>query len=149
MSLAHFLQQHQHRIECLTELLRQERELLGAGEVNGARLADIAHNKQRSLEEINFFERQRRQTLQRLGYSDDRGGDEQAARDAACLDQWHQLTALAGEAAALNRSNGVMIGIRSESNQRLLNTLQEAAGKGLYGPDGRARNRTTKVSSRV
>lgn len=149
MSLAQFLQHQQRRIECLMELLSQERDLLGAGEVNGARLSDIAHSKQRSLEEINFFEQQRRQTLQRLGYRDDRGGDEQAARDAACLHQWQQLTARAGEAAELNRTNGVMIGIRSESNQRLLNTLQEAAGKGLYGPDGRARNSTGKVSSRA
>ncbi|QIL89910.1 flagella synthesis protein FlgN [Microbulbifer harenosus] len=149
MSLAQFLQHHQRRIASLTELLRQERQLLGEGEINGARLTDIAHTKQRSLEEINFFEQQRRQTLQRLGYRDDRDGDEQAARDAACLDQWQQLTALAREAAELNRTNGVMIGIRSESNQRLLNTLQEAAGKALYGPDGRARNRTGKVSSRA
>ncbi|WP_226663063.1 flagella synthesis protein FlgN [Microbulbifer aggregans] len=149
MSLAHFLQQHRGRLEGLAQLLREERQQLSAGEIDGARLADLARRKQHSLEEINHFERQRRQTLQRLGYKDDRSGDVDAAQDAGCLDQWHNLVALASEAAELNRTNGTMIGIRTESNQRLLNALQEAAGKGLYGPDGRARNHTGKVNSRA
>lgn len=149
MSLAHFLQQHRRRLESLTQLLREERLQLSAGEIDGARLADLARRKQHSLEEINHFELQRRQTLQRLGYKDDRSGDLEAAQDAGCLDLWHSLVAFANEAKELNRTNGTVIGIRTESNQRLLNALQEAAGKGLYGPDGRARNHTGKVNSRA
>lgn len=147
MSLPQFIQQHRQRVEQLTQLLHAERAQLSAGTLNGAQLAEIAERKQRSLKTIDDFEQQRRQTLQRLGYEDSRAGDEQAAQDAGCLALWRDLIALAEEAERLNRANGSIISIRSETNQRLLNALQEAAGQGLYGPDGRARTRNGKVSS--
>ena len=49
----------------------------------------------------------------------------------------------------LNRTNGVLIGMRREHNQRMLKFIEEAAGKGLYGPDGQARAAGGHVSSRV
>ena len=149
MSLPQFLQQHLQRVEQLTHLLHEERAQLSAGTVDGRRLTDIAERKRSSLQALNNFEQQRRQTLRRLGYTDSRNGDEEAARDADCLSLWQDLIALAGEAERLNRANGAVIRLRAESNQRLLNALQEAAGKGLYGPDGRALTHNGKVSSRA
>ncbi|WP_043318894.1 flagella synthesis protein FlgN [Microbulbifer sp. HZ11] len=149
MSLHQFLQQHRQRVEHLTQLLYDERTELSAGTVDGGRLTDIARRKQESLHQLNDLEQQRRTALQRLGYTNDRQGDEQAAREAGCLPLWQDLIALAGEAERLNRANGTVINIRAESNQRLLNALQEAKGKGLYGPDGRARVPNGKIDSRA
>ena len=64
-------------------------------------------------------------------------------------DRWASIRERADQAARLNRTNGVLIGIRLEHNQRMLNFIEEAAGKGLYGPDGQARAAGGHVSSRV
>nr|WP_277608495.1 flagellar protein FlgN [Microbulbifer elongatus] len=144
-----FLQQYRLSVEQLKQLLFEERAQLSAGTVDGQKLTDIAERKRDSLQRLNRYEQKRRQTLQQLGYTNSRKGDELAARDAGCLSFWQELIALTGEAERLNRANGTVIALRAASNQRLLNALQEAAGKGLYGPDGRARNQNSKVSSRV
>ncbi|WP_299595910.1 flagella synthesis protein FlgN [uncultured Microbulbifer sp.] len=149
MSLPQFIQQHRQRVEQLTLLLHEEREALSAAAVDGKRLTDIAARKQNSLSALNDFEQQRRNTLRQLDYEDSREGDEYAARDAGCLELWRELISLVNKAQQLNQANGSMIGIRSESNQRLLNALQEAAGKGLYGPDGRSRTHNGKINSRA
>ena len=80
---------------------------------------------------------------------DDRAGDARAAADAGCTALWASIRERADQAARLNRTNGVLIGIRLEHNQRMLNFIEEAAGKGLYGPDGQARAAGGHVSSRV
>ncbi|MCQ3828375.1 flagellar protein FlgN [Microbulbifer elongatus] len=149
MNLHHFLQQHRQNVEQLKHILHEERAELSAGTVNGQKLTDIAERKRDRLRKLNNLEQKRRQILQHLGYTNNRKGDELAARDAGCLNLWHDLIALTGEAERLNRANGTVIALRAASNQRLLNALQEAAGKGLYGPDGRARAQNSKISSRA
>ena len=93
--------------------------------------------------------RPRRQVQRRLGYDDDRAGDARAAADAGCAGLWESIRERADQVARLNRTNGLLIGIRLEHNQRMLNFIEEAAGKGLYGPDGQARAAGGHVSSRV
>ncbi|MGL6159422.1 flagella synthesis protein FlgN [Microbulbifer sp.] len=149
MTLAGHLEHHRAHLESLVELLCEERRLLAAGQVDGARLSQIAGRKSERLEELEHFERQRRRALCLLGYSDDRDGDERAAADAGCLPLWHAVRERAGRAADLNRTNGLLIGIRMEHNQRLLNALQETAGRDLYGPDGRPRGGSGRVNSRA
>ena len=149
MSLAEHLERHRARLDTLIDLLDDERRLLGDGAVDGDGLARVAQAKQEQFQALERFETQRRQVQRRLGYDDDRAGDAQAAADAGCAGLWASIRERADQAARLNRTNGVLIGIRLEHNQRMLNFIEEAAGKGLYGPDGQARAAGGHVSSRV
>ena len=149
MSLAEHLERHRARLDTLIDLLDDERRLLGDGAVDGDGLARVAQAKQEQFQALERFETQRRQVQRRLGYDDDRAGDARAAADAGCTALWASIRERADQAARLNRTNGVLIGIRLEHNQRMLNFIEEDAGKGLYGPDGQARAAGGHVSSRV
>ncbi|MCX2780098.1 flagella synthesis protein FlgN [Microbulbifer thermotolerans] len=149
MALAGHLEKQLTRLQQLLELLREERTVLLEGRVDGARLSQLAENKQAQLEAVENFERQRRQALLRLGYSDNRAGDEGAAADAGCLPLWRTICECAAEVAELNRGNGALIEIRVEHNRHLLDFLQAAAGKDLYGPDGRAQPHSGRINSRA
>ncbi|MBG12639.1 MAG: flagellar protein FlgN [Alcanivorax sp.] len=149
MSLAEHLERHRARLDALIGLLDEERQLLRNGGVDGDGLARVAQAKQEQFQALERFETQRRQVQRRLGYDDDRAGDARAAADADCAGLWESIRERADQVARLNRTNGLLIGIRLEHNQRMLNFIEEAAGKGLYGPDGQARAAGGHVSSRV
>lgn len=149
MSLAEHLERHRARLNALIGLLDEERQLLRNGGVDGDGLARVAQAKQEQFQALERFETQRRQVQRRLGYDDDRAGDARAAADAGCAGLWESIRERADQVARLNRTNGLLIGIRLEHNQRMLNFIEEAAGKGLYGPDGQARAAGGHVSSRV
>ncbi|HEX5678740.1 MAG TPA: flagellar protein FlgN [Alcanivorax sp.] len=149
MSLADHLERHRARLETLLGLLDEERGLLRDGVVDGDGLARVAQAKQQHFQALERFETQRRQVQRRLGYEDNRAGDERAAMDAGCAALWSAIRDQADQAARLNRTNGVLIGIRLEHNQRMLNFIEETAGKGLYGPDGQARAAGGQVNSRA
>lgn len=138
MSLAAHLARQQQRLEALIELLEQEREVLGVGQVDGTRLNEIAAGKQALLDELDRLESQRRSAQHKLGYADGLPGAEAAARDADCLPAWLAMRDSAERARQLNGQNGALIATRLSHNQRTLNFLHEAAGKALYGPDGQA-----------
>jgi len=149
MTLADHLERHRARLKALVGLLDEERRLLSDGGVDGAGLARLAEAKQQRFDELERFEGQRRQVQQRLGYDDSRAGDQQAAEDAGCPALWRAIREHADQVARLNRTNGVLIGLRMEHNQRMLNFIEETVGKGLYGPDGQARAGGGQVSSRA
>jgi flagella synthesis protein FlgN len=149
MSLAEHLERHRAHLDALIGLLDEERQLLRDGGVDGDELTRVAQAKQQRFEALERFETQRRQVQQRLGYPDNRAGDARAAADAGCTALWETIRERADQAARLNRTNGVLIGIRMEHNQRMLNFIEEAVGKSLYGPDGQARSGGGHVSSRV
>lgn len=149
MSLSEHLEQHRARLDTLIGLLDEERRLLRDGGVDGDTLGRVAQAKQDQFQALERFETQRRQVQRRLGYDDDRAGDARAAADAGCAALWETIREQADQAARLNRTNGVLIGIRMAHNQRMLNFIEEAAGRGLYGPDGQARAGGGQVSSRV
>lgn len=148
-TLAEHLRRHHHGLETLMALLTDERELLAKGNIDGEALAGVAARKQQTLAELERFEGRRRQVQARLGYPDDRDGDEQAAREAGCLVLWRAIRTGAERARRLNQLNGGLIGLRLEGNQRLLDTLQTLTGQGLYGPDGQARGGGGGLSSRA
>lgn len=149
MGLAAHLQRHRERLDELVALLEQERAHLSTGPVDGAELGQLAERKQACLTALNEFEQKRREVQRRLGYRDDREGDRRAAGQAGCANLWAEIQTTAQRAADLNRTNGVLIGVRMESNQRLLNSLREWAGRGLYGPDGQARTGGGRVDQRA
>ena len=147
--LGDHLQNQSCQLDSLLDLLHEERRLLAAGQVDGTRLAQVAEAKREHLAALDTLEQQRRREVHRRGYSDDSRGDESAADAIGRLVQWRSVRARAARVAELNRGNGQLIGIRMEHNQRLLNTLRDAAGSNLYGPDGQAHGRTNRVNSRA
>ncbi|MBF8222245.1 flagella synthesis protein FlgN [Halomonas sp. 328] len=149
MGLATHLARQQRRLDALLETLREETSALARARVDGDELARLAETKQRLFQELDTLERQRRQAQARLGYAEGREGARQAAFDADCLDAWQALMALAERVRELNATNGELILERMRQNQQMLDFLREAAGTPLYGPDGQARQRDSRVSSRA
>lgn len=149
MTLADHLKQQATRLQALIDLLQEERDTLLKIKVDGARLSQLAEEKREYLKELEEFEQKRRHALRRIGYSDDRAGDEQAAIDANCLPLWQSVRERAGEVAQLNRTNGILINIRAKHNRSLLDFLQKIVGRELYGPDGRTRSRGERLNSQA
>ncbi len=139
MSLAKHLERQCACLQAFIQLLESESQLLAAGSIDGPQLTELASRKQPLLNSLESLELQRQHAQRRLGYADGHAGAERAATDAGCLATWQQLLEQAGRAQQLNQLNGETIRTRLAHNQRMLNFLHEAAGKGLYGPDGQAR----------
>lgn len=149
MGLANHLQRQQQCLDALCETLREETAALAKAQVDGNELAGLAETKQRLFRELDALESQRRQAQTRLGYAEGRAGARQAAEEADCLDAWLTLMALAERVRQLNATNGSLIRERMRQNQQMLDFLREAAGKPLYGPNGQARQRDSRVSSQA
>lgn len=139
MSLAKHLARQQQHLEAFIDLLEAERESLVDGQIDGRHLTQQAEEKQAQLELLEGLEKQRQVAQRKLGYGEGRRGAEKAALDAGCLDEWQAFLELATHAKQLNQLNGALIGSRMSQNQHILDFLNEAAGKSLYGPDGQSR----------
>jgi flagellar biosynthesis protein FlgN len=117
------------------ELLSQEAQAMTEGVF--AELPGLAERKSRLAEQISAMGRQREALQQSLGYGTGRGGADAAAAagNAALMNAWQQLLALATQAKALNHRNGVMVHTHLDFTRQTLNFLK-AGGQPLYGPDG-------------
>lgn len=120
------------------DLLRREQQVLGDGKVD--ELEILTPHKVRLANELAGFVRTRREQLLSLGLTPDAPGMRswaagQPQPDAAAL--WESLHALAGQARALNETNGALIEMRVRYCERSLAALNEACGRGaLYGRHG-------------
>jgi flagella synthesis protein FlgN len=84
--------------------------------------------------------------LAEMGLPAGRSGMELAASaDARIAEQWSLLQKTAERARRFNTSNGELIRVRMDYNQRALTALQVAVPQkaGFYGPDGRIPARPT------
>lgn len=149
MELGACLQEQLDALLGFTELLLLERGTLSTGEVDGEALAAIAGSKQRDLATVAAHEQRRLEVQIRLGFGAEPDGAGQAARAAGCLNLWHRVQAAAQEGALGNRINGDLIHQRLEHNQRMLNLIEQVAGKSLYGPDGQPHRPSRRISSRA
>lgn len=141
MSLAQHLGRQRSHLEAFITLLESERRTLSEGQIDGRQLAEQAQEKQAHISRLEALEAQRLAAQRKLGYGEGRRGAEAAARDAGCLEAWLEFRQRALHAKQLNQLNGVLVGSRLAQNQRILDFLNEAAGKALYGPDGQSRRR--------
>lgn len=141
MSLAQHIARQRTYLEALITLLETERESLAHGQVDGQRLSQLAKDKQQAIAQLEQLESQRISAQRKLGYGEGRLGAERAAQDAGCARDWQAFRERAQHAKQLNQLNGVLVGSRLTQNQRILDFLNEAAGKSLYGPDGQSRRR--------
>lgn len=148
-SLAKLLQEQQHRLETLIELLERERRLLADAEIDGQTLADIAQLKRARLEELEATETLRQRIQKRLGYAAGIAGARDAAEDANCLAAWEQTLERTREAERLNGTNGQLIQLRMSQNQRLLDFIHDAAEKTLYGASGQVGAQSGRLNTSV
>ncbi|RXE48431.1 flagella synthesis protein FlgN [Chromohalobacter israelensis] len=150
MSLAETLDRQLDAMQRFVTLLREERQSLTQGEIDGPELERLAEAKSQVAAELETLDAQRRDVMHELGHGESRQSAERAASEAQRLDSWHQLRTIGEEARQLNRINGLLAMNRMEQNQRMLNFLKEAAGSTLYEPDGRSRRQgLNRISSRV
>ncbi len=139
MSLAQHIDRQRRHLDAFIALLESERETLYSGQIDGQRLSEQAQAKQAHIAQLEALEAQRLSAQRKLGYGEGRRGAEIAARDAGCVDAWLAFLERTLHAKHLNQVNGVLVGSRMAQNQRILDFLNEAAGKTLYGPDGQSR----------
>ncbi|OAZ98484.1 flagella synthesis protein FlgN [Halomonas sp. G11] len=137
MSLASLLTDQQQRIDALISLLGNEQTLLTRGDIDGDALADVAHQKQQLLTELERIETLRRSVQKRLGYESGAQGAKSAASDAGCTDTWNRLLEKSERAARMNALTGEMLSLRMQHNQKMLDYIRQIAEKTLYNPDGR------------
>lgn len=141
MSLAKHIARQRSHLDTFVELLESERESLTSGQIDGQQLTQLAQEKQEHIAHLERLETQRITAQRKLGYGEGRLGAEKAASDAGCLEDWLAFRERALYAKQINQLNGVLVGSRLAQNQRILDFLNEAAGKSLYGPDGQSRRR--------
>lgn len=141
VSLADLLTQEVREVEAFIELLRQEQALL-ASSGNGDALMSVVERKSEATARLRTLSERREQFLAAHGHKNGREGMEaylaRSAEGAAIQPQWRQLLALAKEARALNETNGKLVAIHWQHNQKALAALMSAVdGAMVYGPDGR------------
>ena len=121
------------------EVLRREQDALGTGHAD--ELDAITPEKARLAQELSQFVRNRRAHLVGLGHTPDVQGMRAWAAghpdSAKAAGIWESLRALAGQARALNDTNGMLIEMRLQYCERSLAALNEACGRTtLYGRHG-------------
>jgi flagella synthesis protein FlgN len=139
-SLADLLAAETREVGAFIELLREEQKLL-ASSGNADALLPLAERKSEFAGRLRAIGEQRERYLAAHRCKPGREGLEAhlaAAPEGKTLQpQWRQLLALAKEARALNETNGKLIAIHWQHNQKALAALMSAAdGAMVYGPDG-------------
>ena len=89
---------------------------------------------------LSVMSQNRETLLPKLGVTPDRAGMEAWLTRAGTADQrqeWAALLRLAGEARALNETNGKLIKLHLQQHQQAFTALMAAANRATtYGPDG-------------
>tara|TARA_R110002074_G_scaffold95796_1_gene208468 strand:+ start:12 stop:461 length:450 start_codon:yes stop_codon:yes gene_type:complete len=137
MSLASLLTDQRQRLDALISLLSNEQNLLTQGDIDGDALAQVAHEKQSLLAELERIETVRRNVQKRLGYDEGAIGARSAAVDAGCQTAWESLLEKSERASRMNELTGQMLSVRMKHNQVMLDYIRQIAEKTLYKPDGR------------
>ncbi|HEX8988940.1 MAG TPA: flagellar protein FlgN [Rhodocyclaceae bacterium] len=139
VSLADLLARETREVEAFVELLREEQKLLAASG-NADALLRIAERKSQFAVQLRAIADQRERHLASRGYGSGRSGMEAclaAPESAGLRDPWQRLLAAAKEAHVLNETNGKLIAVHWQHNQKALAALMSAAdGAMVYGPDG-------------
>jgi flagella synthesis protein FlgN len=121
------------------EILHKEREVLTRGQIND--LDTVVADKTKIINELETINEQRSQYLLSHGYQRSWRGmlhwlDEHPF-STRLHELWDQLIILAKQAKQENQTNGRVISLQIQYNQRLYLALQSASGSvSLYGPKG-------------
>lgn len=128
-------------VEALTDVLKAERSVLGAGQTD--QLPALAARKRELLLHIAHLGESRNRLLEACGATPDRRGMENLLAGnpgaTACRNEWQALIAASQQAQRLNQENGVFIEAGMRANQQALSTLVGAArSSSTYSAAGRA-----------
>lgn len=127
--------------EKFVDLLREEQAALVSGAVD--ELDALTRRKACVADELSQHGRSRETRLAAMGYAADVHGmrawvDAQRGRPES-VTLWKSLHALAGQARALNETNGILIEMRLRNCEQSLAALADACGRPtLYGRHGHA-----------
>ncbi|MGE5465789.1 MAG: flagella synthesis protein FlgN [Ignavibacteria bacterium] len=140
VSLADLLADETREVGDFIQLLREEQALL-ASSGNADALLPVVGRKAEAAGRLRAISDRREQYLAARRYPAGRQGMEAclaAAPDGKALQgEWRKLLALAKEARALNETNGKLIVVHYQHNQKALAALMAAADSAMvYGPDG-------------
>lgn len=142
LSLGELLENEAREAAAFVELLKQEQLMLVDGNVDG--LLPLVEQKSAYTVKLGDLADARERIVNQAGAGSGRSGMETyLARqpfDPALRSRWEHLLAVAGEAQALNQTNGKLIRLHLAHNQQAMNTLMAAANQATtYGPDGHQR----------
>ena len=142
LSLGQLLESEAREAAAFIELLKKEQALLVAGNVDG--LLPLVEQKGTFTAKLGDLADAREKIINQAGAGSGRAGMEtylsQRPADKALRSRWEALLAVAGEAQALNQTNGKLIRLHLQHNQQAMNTLMAAADQATtYGPDGHQR----------
>ena len=140
VSLADLLAEEIREVGGFIELLREEQKLLTSSG-NADALMPVVGRKSELTLRLKSLGDQRERYLAERRFQPGREGMEAclaaAPSGAALQAKWRELLALAKEARALNETNGKLINVHWQHNQKALAALSSAAdGAMVYGPDG-------------
>lgn len=140
--LVDLLRQEVRLLRSFLALLRREQDMLTAGDT--ASLSELAASKGQTAIDLGQLATVRDGELVGRGLPPGCTGMEAwvlTAHGAASRADWRELLELAGDARALNDTNGKLINLHLQHNQQALNALMAAAGQAAtYGPDGQQRS---------
>lgn len=141
-SLNELLESEAREASAFIELLKKEQMLLVAGNVDG--LLPLVEQKVGFADRLGTLADAREKILAESAAGSGRAGMEtylsRQPGDKGLRASWERLLALAGEAAAMNQTNGKLIRIHLQHNQQAMATLMAAANQATtYGPDGHQR----------
>lgn len=122
------------------QILQDEAKVLEEGATETA-LADTTNRKNEVADALARAAVERNAVLGELGYEHDGPGLAAAANDhPSVADVRQKLLDITGQARTLNESNGRVIEVFLEHNQRTLDTLRRLAGVGdIYDASGKKR----------
>ncbi|WP_179405436.1 flagella synthesis protein FlgN [Burkholderia guangdongensis] len=125
-------------VEAFASLLAYEEKALTTPEPLQM-LPGIVDQKTELIERLANLERTRDTQLSALGFpAGKKGMDQAAARDTRLAGRWQLLQQAAERARRANATNGMLVRIRMDYNERTLAVLRSTPAKvGFYGPDGR------------
>lgn len=129
-------------------ILQDEARVLEEGAAEAA-LTEITARKNQAADALARAAEERNAQLAALGFGADGPGLQAAAEEHAGLSQARrELLEITGQARALNESNGQIIEVFLDHNERTLETLRRLTGVGdIYDASGRKRS-GNKGSSR-
>lgn len=119
-------------------LLKREQELLVHADTEA--LLPLIESKTRLASALGALAQARENHLANLGLASGRNGMESwlsAHGNAEQRKTWHTLLQMAAAARDLNVTNGKLIGLHMQHNQKALTALMHASDRAMiYGPDG-------------
>lgn len=142
LSLADLLESEAREAAAFVELLKKEQAMLVEGNVDG--LLPLVELKGTFTAKLGDLADAREKIINQAGAGNGRAGMEtylsRRPADKVLRSRWNTLLAVAGEAQALNQTNGKLIRLHLQHNQQAMNALMAAANQATtYGPDGHQR----------